>query len=226
VYRQLSSEYYDQARHPTSRNLRAASLIAIRGLIVGARLRRVCEFGAGRSIFLDLPELQDHVSDIVLVDESADMLRYSDGLPNARRVVADVGNVELETDYFDCIIASLGDAYNLQAVWERASSLLSPGGWLIYTGPALPWATRFRRENQDGRLNQADFDAVTGRVSVPSYVLSQQEQFTLWRSSNLVPLRWVEIYPADVPPPLSPKILDDNDSFCAGAAASKKRSCF
>lgn len=193
----------------------------MRSLLINAPLRRVCELGAGRSIFLDIPELYERIDELVLVDESAQMLSYSNELPAAKRIVSDVRELDMPNDYFDCVIASLGDAFNGLRAWQQVASLLLPGGWAVYTGPSIEWATRFRSAEQRNKLSEAEFESQVGTVTVPSYVRSQLDQFSLWKSVNLSPLRWIEIYPADVPLPLSRKILVRDEPFCIGAAGIK-----
>jgi SAM-dependent methyltransferase len=218
LYNVLANEYYDRILHPTSANMREASLIAMRSFLGNATLGRVCELGAGRSVFVDLPDLYKSTRKIVLLDESPAMLAHSNNLETVK-VVSSVEASTLLPNSFDTVIASLGDAYNTLAAWRRVVGTLANGGRLFYTGPAPAWAEGFRGVHQIGHADEAVFETAGGTVVVPSHILSEGAQFKVWQEVGLEPLQWMNIYPTALSAPLSPKILRLDEPFCVAALA-------
>jgi hypothetical protein len=198
--------------------MRDASLLAIRSLLANTNLGRTCELGVGRSVFIDIAELQNPRNELYLLDESPEMLAHSANL-NGIQSYSSVETAALPARSFDTIIASLGDAYNTEEAWRNVISSLARRGRVLYTGPALAWAKRFRSTQQIGHPDEALFETKAGRIFVPSHVLSEDAQFKLWQKLGLEPLQWMNIYPGALSTPLSPKILNGEEPFCVAALA-------
>ncbi len=206
TYRDVAAEYYDRARHPTCASLRMLS-----GRYIGTQLqrtalarRRIVEVGAGRSIVGEL--LEGVTDDLVLIDNSEEMLRHSVGLVDpARMFVADATATGLPTASVDVLVSSLGDPYNSERFWREAARLLRPDGICLFTTPSWAWASAFRSAEDRA---YADFLTADGNVlSLPSVVLTEEDQRAMWRGAGFNVIEVVGLNAADLDEPAPPKLL-------------------
>ena len=214
-YETLSSEYYDNVRHPTCADFRYASLHLISSYLSLASLGtapRVLEVGAGRSVFVDLASRFPHLlGGLVVTDRSPGMLRHSGGALNGARFVrAEAQRLPFHDDDFDIVIASLGDPYNTEEFWREARRVLAKDGRCIFTTPAASWSDNYRTDEQAGRQNIAVFVTVAGTaVGVPSYVMKPAAQIEFVERIGLT-VTDMSTFTRDMYPesaPSSPKIL-------------------
>lgn len=186
----VAGEYYDPARHPTCSNFRNAS-----DLIIGPWLRQlpegasICEVGAGKSLVAELlVNNQRRLDQLLLTDESAAMLRYSQSFEatGAKLTVANAERLPLASGSIDCVVSSLGDPYNTSGFWMETSRVLKPGGKVFFTSPAYDWAASFRNNADTANFAEAEFELVDGRrVSLPSLIYPEGQQQKLIESTGL-----------------------------------------
>lgn len=97
---------------------------------------RAMEFGAGTGILSFL--LKDYLKEIVLIDNSAGMIRMIDekisvsGAANLITKLFDLEHAELEGEKFDFIFTQmvLHHVDDIESIFMKFSSLLNPGGYL------------------------------------------------------------------------------------------------
>lgn len=184
TYDEIAEEYYDSERHPTSANLRAASCMFLRRHkhVVAHCAGRVCELGAGRSVFAADCGLA--IKRPFLIDISIKMLRHSHSIAVADRqlLVGDVLNLPIRDASVACVVSSLGDPYNGPQLWQEVNRVLESSGTVLYTTPAYEWAMAYRALHGDPS-NAAEFDLRDGRaVQVPSTILEPAEQVCMFES--------------------------------------------
>jgi len=117
TYEEIAPEYYDSDRHPTCANFRAAShqslLKFLRSADVNGKI--VCEVGPGKSLLAEvLAELDCRPAEIILIDLSPSMLRYSaqSGSRQKHAIIGDGRILPLRGRSIDLLVSSLGDPYN------------------------------------------------------------------------------------------------------------------
>ncbi len=223
TYQDVAAEYYDRTRHPTCAGLRMLSgrYIAARLCRTASAPRRIVEMGAGRSIVAEL--LGSGATDqLVLVDNSEGMLRHSAGLVDpACRLVADAAATGLPTGSVDVLVSSLGDPYNSVRFWREVARLLRPDGICLFTTPSWAWASAFRSaDHQDS----AEFVVGDGEVlSLPSVVLSEEDQRAMWQGAGFHVLEVVGASAADLGELAPPKLLRVPDHVPVLTAAMLRR---
>ncbi len=206
----VASEYYDPLLHPTCRNLRDGSLKAVKALISeSVKVERYLEIGAGRSVLEDIPPLREIVEEVVINDESEEMLKYSEALTTegADLVCGDFRTIEFSHGGFDLVLASLGDAYNDEPSWRRIGELLRAGGICIFTTPSHAWSYPYRTEHQGGRYDVARFTLGSGSIiDLESRILPELDQARLVQSLGLQVRLTVGVYRSSLLEPISPKL--------------------
>lgn len=184
-YDEIAHEYYDPERHPTCANLGEASLVLAHRWLshLSSDVHRgpLCEVGAGKSLLGEL--LRDSVAlrGSILIDRSAEMLRFS--LPyvasGCHLVVGDAKELPIRDSSCRGMMSSLGDPYNEVSFWMEAARVISQRGCLIFTTPSHRWASTFR-DLQGHDPWQAEFETSDGRtVLTPSTVLAEEDQIRL-----------------------------------------------
>jgi hypothetical protein len=200
-YSVVAGEYYDEALHPTCADFRAASHIYLAALFERARpLGRIADIGCGESLLVGLG-----ANDLVLIDSSECMLaRNPSGLEKRQvDVVADA----FGTSEFDWVFAVLADPYNGSAVWRHIERALKINGRCVFIVPSHRWVTTFRRDDRGERVGFARFDLTNGStVFLPSFVLSEDEQFRVIREAGLEAERIEHVYISQMDKIRSPKI--------------------
>lgn len=149
----------------------------------------ICEVGAGKSLVAELlVNDQRRLDQLLLTDESAAMLRYSQSFEaaGAKLIVADAEKLPLASASIDCLVSSLGDPYNTSGFWTETKRVLKPGGKVFFTSPAYDWAVSFRNKAENVSFAEAEFELVDGRrVSLPSLIYSEGQQQKLIESTGL-----------------------------------------
>jgi SAM-dependent methyltransferase len=184
-YSTLAGEYYNAARHPTSANLRQASVTAIRKLVDLADFNgRWCDLGAGRSVVAELLSAEGKWSEtgaLFLVDRSEDMLRHTpdDQRRVSRCVVSDATSLPFSECVFDLVVVSLGDPFNGPSLWRELARTVRRNGGVVFTTPARAWATSYR-SIEGSPDDAARFDLQSGKtVHVDSFVFEHNEQVAM-----------------------------------------------
>ena len=97
---------------------------------------RAMEFGAGTGILSFL--LKDHLKEILLIDNSAEMIRLTNekiaasGAANLQTKFFDLEHSDLNCDKFDLIFTQmvLHHVYDIENIISKFHTMLSPGGYL------------------------------------------------------------------------------------------------
>lgn len=203
-YSDLADEYYDDAAHPTCRDLRLLSTMAFRKLLNGVEASRLLEVGPGRSSAEGLPSGFATATRFYL-DVSEGMLAYvADAGSKAVRLVGDGAALPLRTGAFDLVVASLGDPYNLVEVWQEIQRVTGPGATVFFSTPSYEWATAFRAGVTH---DEAEFELRDGRlIAVPSYVLPEDEQVERFSAAGFGVESTARYATADLPASHSAKL--------------------
>lgn len=187
-YEDISDEYYDPRRHPTCANFRRLSLGFVDRFLSSQsrRFERCLEIGAGRSVLAELRRNgNNRLGFVTISDKSEKMLRHSRDLEAFydRALLLDVESVPRSTSGFeqsDLVAASLADPYNTSSLWRFLSEAVVAGGTVVFTVPSYEWASTFRRHNQAGQYDVAEFVSRNGTVMyLPSFILTPDEQIAL-----------------------------------------------
>jgi ubiquinone/menaquinone biosynthesis C-methylase UbiE len=229
-YSVLAAEYYDGLLHPTCANFRTGSLkLLTQWLPAKTRARGIIEVGAGSSVVAEqFGNRGQSLSALVITDKCESMLRHSGTFRNlgACLAIADATMLPFRSNAFQCLVSSLGDAYNVKEFWSEASRVVEPGGAVLYTGPSYEWAMGYRTACQEA-LDVAEFRTKTGStLAVPSLVLSEREQRQLIHAAGLV-IHDVKHISADFFSKPSPKlrfIEGDSKYVVTGYLAIKPRN--
>jgi ubiquinone/menaquinone biosynthesis C-methylase UbiE len=189
-YEMVAREYYDSERHPTCANFREASRIIFRQWLRSVRDKsQICEVGAGKSLVAEvLAENRRNWGSLTLVDESASMLHYSDGLKDARvrLVVASAFGLPFDPESFDVVASCLGDPYNVISFWTEVHRVLKPHGKCLFTTPSWEWATAFRDISDTSSMHSSVFELSDGsQISLPSHIYSEHDQIRHFGSACL-----------------------------------------
>ncbi|WP_081247273.1 methyltransferase domain-containing protein [Mycobacterium avium] len=189
-YEALAAEYYDSAKHPTCANFGLASRRLLCPLLDVTFMSgdRICEVGPGRSSVAEwLHGRGEKLNQLILVESSRGMARYSQGWVNAGAQLfhADARRMPLKDSSVSIVVASLGDPYNDLAFWREARRVLKRNGVVLFTTPAFEWAEGFRGSNGNA-VDLAEFELSDGRlVGVPSLVRAENDQLSMIRDSGL-----------------------------------------
>jgi hypothetical protein len=213
-YSAIADEYYDQRRHPTCANFRQACRIALREFYKWPKLVgvRICELGAGKSIVAELM-LRAGVSlaRLTISDKHREMLRFSEGFvaDGAKLALMDAERLPRRQAKFDLVFAMMADPYNTSSFWKALPGILAKGGAVTISTPSFEWASRFRRNAQDGELAVARFKSRSGRLlDMPSHVYTVVDQIGIARRSGFVLSRYRAVQIRDLGSVrLSPKLL-------------------
>jgi SAM-dependent methyltransferase len=209
TYEDLAAEYYDAELHPTCANFREAS----EGLLakwVGSldAAGWIADMGAGESAVAPiLIDAGTSIERLVLLDSSVSMLRHSAvwGGMGAHLLVGDSCRVPLMNASTMCVVASLGDAFNVQTFWQECARVLLGGGQVLFTTPSYEWARGFRTPADS---HCAVFDLQGGvSLAVPSIILPLEEQIGLIESAGLFIKEVQEFLTPAARLTLSPKLL-------------------
>jgi len=186
-YSEIATEYYDERRHPTCANFRAASAFILRTWLRSFLKRNsvIVETGAGASVALELIQDLRVPAALIVSDRSPAMLNQRHEFISGTCLVSDAEQLAVRSASVDAILASLGDPYNTSTFWRECSRVLRPGGRVFFTTPSFEWARSFRNESGAPPM-AAEFELADGRaLFVPSLVLSPTEQVALIRSAGL-----------------------------------------
>jgi SAM-dependent methyltransferase len=186
-YEEVASEYYDERRHPTCRDLRQLSARFLVPLLRAGLppTGDLVEVGPGLSILAPEAAAADALSQLILVDSSPSMLSYSKRwiTRGARSVVSPAEATGLPSGSASLIVSSLGDPYNGPGFWREVARLLTPDGKCLFTTPSFEWSSSFRSE---GEREVAEFLRGDGvRLLMPSHVKSEEEQVRMIESAGL-----------------------------------------
>jgi SAM-dependent methyltransferase len=211
-YDDVAPEYYNPAAHPTCKNFRDASLLFMeRNLNDRDIAATVLDIGAGASVLAEILVLKNlSLHNLVLIDRSEQMLRHSWSYTTAHAslLIADARALPIRTGSANLIAASLGDPFNVEPFWSEAERCLRHGGKCLFTTPSFEWAKSFRSQATHEREAFAYFELRDGRgIYVPSIVHSVTDQLKLCSRHRLVPVSIEPIFAADLPLPLSPKLV-------------------
>src|SRR4051794_22777325 len=138
-------EYYDETLHPTCADFRLASTLYLRRLFASETVEgRIADIGCGKSILLEMPLPTSSNRDLVLVDESNDMLLQND----RRRGNFEIRKLDLRTSVFgtvefDWVFAIMADPYNTLSAWSNIGRALKPLGQCIFVVPSFTWSNKF-----------------------------------------------------------------------------------
>lgn len=195
-YGPVGDEYYDVVKHPTCAAFGSASAQLLAQYMSWPKTTprlKICDVGAGRSIVAALLGDQlESVGQLFLVDESPEMLAWSNGLhtKNIIRKIAAASTIDQFGVKFDMIVASLGDPYNTNEFWRSVANALTPRGVCLFTTPSFEWASTFRRVESEEADNLALFELRNGdKHFVPSIILSEENQHKMVRVAGLTVTR-------------------------------------
>lgn len=188
-YDDLSEEYYDAERHPTCANFYSLSYRWIRKQLssLPSHFNRCLEIGAGYSIMAKLrSDGFDRVGWLAISDKSELMLNYSRGLAKFydEALILDIEDTEnakrvCSKDY-DLVVASLADPYNGPRLWQTLNQIMATNGRVVFTTPSYEWTTSFRKLEQAGKIDLAEFVSKSGDIIyLRSDVLSAAKQIEL-----------------------------------------------
>ena len=188
-YELVAQEYYDSERHPTCSNFREASLILLRKWRVPIlQSRSICEVGPGRSLVAEFfLSARDNLDRLVLVDESASMLAYSEKWRDAGATlkIGSAFSLPVPSNAFDLVVSCLGDPYNTFSFWTEVRRVLVPGGTCLFTTPSFDWAHSFRIASDSKYMESADFELFDGtHIQLPSFIRPPADQAILIRSAG------------------------------------------
>lgn len=186
TYEVLASEYYDPFKHPTCANFRHGSSLLLDGWF-DTWCSPICEAGSGRSAVCELFEEHGRrPGQLTLIDSSSSMLAHSAKwrtMDNATHVIADACGLPLRRNSIGTLVASLGDAFNVEQFWREANRVLQTEGRAYFTTPSHDWAVAYRAVEWQGGMDEAIFTLVNGQtVAVPSIILPLDHQRDLVRS--------------------------------------------
>ena len=134
---------------------------------------RAMEFGAGTGILSFL--LKDHLKEILLIDNSAEMIRLTNekieasGAANLHTKFFDLENSDLDGNKFDLIFTQmvLHHVSDIEKIFTKFHTMLSPGGYLaiadLYT--------------EDGSFHGEGFDGHLGFDPVDLAEIMEKKQF-------------------------------------------------
>lgn len=187
AYAELAAEYYDRTRHPTCANFRNGSIWILEQWLTEAWPASgwICETGAGRSVVSEVAARRGlDRGKLILLDSVPAMLEPTDD--QSHFLIADALKLPFCDNALELLVSSLGDPYNVPDFWSEATRVLKPGGSVLFTTPSMPWSLAFRADEDDMRQS-AEFELIGGRVvSVPSFILSEEDQSALMRSSGVL----------------------------------------
>lgn len=188
-YGALAQEYYSRDLHPTCANMATASRALLARWLAETPLRgRICEVGAGRSALAEVLDESAAELDLVLTDQSIEMLRHSlwPSTPKPKLVVCDATSLPFRSGSMDGIVSLLGDPYNSDGFWKEVFRVLKQNGHAIFTTPSWKWATTFRSKSARERNDAALFVTRSGEVVyTPSFVVPELEQVKLITNAGL-----------------------------------------
>lgn len=214
TYEDLASEYYDEDRHPTCANFREGSSRLLCDWLRTHRVEQAWlgEVGPGKSVVAELLAADDvPLGRLVLIDSSPSMLAYSKGRVSrgVRLLIGDATALPLVSESVDLLVSSLGDSYNVGALWREVYRVLRPGGMSLFTTPSYDWARSFRRTENPDNMMLAEFELSDGRhVAVPSWIYPVRSQVNLIESSGLLVKDLADVAISDLKSGrLSPKLV-------------------
>jgi ubiquinone/menaquinone biosynthesis C-methylase UbiE len=210
----VAAEYYDPVRHPTCANFRCASQILLSKWLSNFKeIREVCEVGAGKSVVAELLlKKQPRLDNLILVDESAAMLSYSQHFASrgARLQVTRAEHLPSDSNTIDILISCLGDPYNYPVFWKEVQRVLPATGAVFFTSPSYEWAVAYRGRCDNHLPQFAEFE-LTGedRVMLPSYILPEDQQIAMMRECGLTVTETSAVCLRDLEgQSISPKLLN------------------
>jgi SAM-dependent methyltransferase len=172
------------------------------------------DVGAGHSVLAEMLSKRGRtLGNVLLLDSAPAMLSHSaqyqgDG---ALLTVADATLLPLRPRSASLIVASLGDAFNVQKFWDEVAGCLGPSGTCIFTAPAYEWARSFRRSAPHECDDLAYFELSDARSAyVPSIINSVEGQRKLIEHAGLRLIDVSSVTAFEIPIPYSPKILSGN----------------
>jgi len=197
-YELLGPEYYDAVRHPTCAELRFASKALISTSLPTESEGLLLEVGAGDSLLAEL--LVEHgrsLSQLLITDANPAMLTHSTHWrrSGARTALATSDALPVRDGEVGLIISSLGDPYNEPAFWREAARVLIPGGRVLFTSPSYDFAHALRNGAHSASLLLGD----SGATTVPSIVLSEDEQRAMIEDAGLSLVSVTHFKRGDVP---------------------------
>jgi SAM-dependent methyltransferase len=219
-YETLASEYYDEDKHPTCADFRAAARSYLKGLFnIDPPRGLMADIGCGRSL------LAEFDASVALFDSSRAMLSLNP--PNLQLHLIDIEQTSFGNSEFDWVFAVLGDPFNNLHAWQHIARALKPGGKCVFIVPSYAWAKKFRSINPHEKENFAAFLSAGTLVYVPSTILPHKQQSDLIRRAGLR-FDLVEDLPRGRLPIIrSEKIarfLSKNDSILDIYTATKEKS--
>ena len=213
-YRQIASEYYDPTAHPTCKNFRDAScLFLTKNLPEMQLIRTAVDVGAGSSLLAEVLSTKSiTLSRLVILDRCLEMLQHSRAYlaTGALLLIADAKALPIDSSAADLVVASLGDAFNVDSFWAEVARCLRRGGRCLFTTPSLEWAQAFRTLATNEKDDFAFFELRDGRgIYVPSIIHPIPVQLPIFLRHNLKPISVELIYKAQLPSPISPNLQFD-----------------
>lgn len=189
-YELVAHEYYDAVKHPTCDNFREASKSILYPWLESEKGKnRICDVGAGRSLVAEFYIDQDRQPlQLLLLDSSATMLGYSAVLHAVmlHLVLGDATQLPYRDECLDLVVSSLGDPYNVPALWEEIHRVLRPGGKAMFTTPSHAWSSEFRRDTRSHE-HDAEFVIDGGTaICLPSFILPNEQQVRLIETAGLM----------------------------------------
>jgi tRNA (cmo5U34)-methyltransferase len=135
---------------------------------------RAMEFGAGTGILSFL--LKDHLKEILLIDNSAEMIRLTNekiaasGAGNLQTRFFDLEHSDLKGDKFDLIFTQMvmHHVSDIEMIFNKFHTMLSPGGYLAIAD----------LYSEDGSFHGEGFDGHRGFDPDDLSAILQKKQFT------------------------------------------------
>lgn len=201
-YDLVAAEYYDEHLHPTCADFRAGCRAYLERFFERHKpVGRMADIGCGKSLVADFRK-----QDLVLVDESPEMLRHN--LASLEMRCIDVEQAPIGTSEFDWIFAVLGDPYNSPATWKNIQTALKPAGQCVFIVPSDHWAKVFRENCSEERANLARFLTPRGEIFLRSLIVGRASQEKMILDAGMSLIAADHVLVADLPYIRSPKISE------------------